>query len=217
MAVPRLPEAIFEACPVQPVRIGGMELRIASVGDLDPLLDFYADTQPSNEHAIPYYAVLWDAAVALARHVGGRADRVADLDVIELGCGLGLPSIVAARCGGRVLATDFHPDCGAFLRRNAAANEVELDFSELDWAAIPPDAPRFDVVLASDVIYHTGSRSLLVAAAARLCRPGGRILFADPGRDGLQDAINRFAEAGFRHELVPVDEQFVFELWRASR
>lgn len=216
MPSPRLPDALFDACPVQRLLVGAMELRIASVGDLDPLLDFYADTQPSNEHAIPYYAVLWDAALALGRHMALRHELFAGRDVVELGCGLGLPSIVAARCGGRVLATDFHPDCGAFLRRNAAANGVGLEFAELDWSGLAAAGRQFDVVLASDVIYHARSRPLLVAAAAGLCRPDGLILFADPGRDGLQDAIDRFGRAGFGHELIPVDDQFVFELRRRS-
>jgi predicted nicotinamide N-methyase len=56
------------------------------------------------EEFLPYWAELWSSGVALAHDVAGRSLRGAS--VVELGCGLGLPSIAAALAGGRVLATD---------------------------------------------------------------------------------------------------------------
>lgn len=216
MTAPRLPRELFEACPVQTLPVGGLSVRLSAAPDIDALLDFYAATQPSNDHAIPYYAVLWDSAQALVRHLVAQPADLKGMDVVELGCGLGLPSIVAAMLGARVLATDFHPDCEAFLRRNAAQNGAELDFAPLDWAAVPSGMPAFDLVLASDVLYHAASLPHLVAAASRLCHNDGRILLADPGRDRLQTAIDAFAAAGFASELHPVGEVFVFELRRSN-
>ena len=60
------------------------------------------------EEFLPYWAELWASGVALAHDVARRALRGAR--VVELGCGLGLPSIAAALAGGRVLATDWSPD-----------------------------------------------------------------------------------------------------------
>ncbi len=198
------------------MRTGGFELTLAAAKDIDPLLDFYARTQPANDHAIPYFAVLWDSALALAGHLSARFPDLAGRRVVELGCGLGLPSLVAARCGAETLATDFHPDCEIFLRRNAAQNGVTLGFRRLDWAALPEDLPAFDLVLASDVLYHAASLPHLVAAAARLCADHGTILLADPGRDRLQQAVHAFADAGFGGKLVPIGDIFVFELRRGD-
>lgn len=214
MSAPPLPLSLFEACPAQPLRVGPFELLLSAAPDIDALLDFYAGTQPSNDHAIPYYAVLWDSAMALAEHLAERFPALEGRRVAELGCGLGLPSIVAAMCGGQVLATDFHPDCEGFLRRNASQNGVTLDFAPLDWAAVPDAWPTFDLVLASDVIYHAASLPHLVAAASRLCHADGTVLFADPGRDKLQAALDAFVARGFVGELFPVRDIFVFELRR---
>jgi predicted nicotinamide N-methyase len=214
---PLLPRTLFDACPVQTLRVGDVAVQLSAAPDIDALLDFYASTQPSNDHAIPYYAVLWDSAKALASHLAARHGTLAGRSVVELGCGLGLPSIVAAMRGARVTATDFHPDCEAFLRRNAEQNGVTLEFAALDWSAVPSDWPTFDFVLASDVIYHAASLPHLVAAASRLCHAGGLILFADPGRDRLQAAVDAFAAHGFHAELHAVGEVFVFELRRAVR
>src|SRR3954451_8414118 len=80
----------------------------------------------------PYWSVLWRSGVALARELDGIALR--GLRVVELGCGLAVPSIAAARAGADVLATDA---CGEALRlaaRNARANGVRIETAAIDWA-----------------------------------------------------------------------------------
>ena len=47
--------------------------------------------------------------------------------VLELGCGLGLPSLAAALAGGRVLATDWAPEALAAVRVNAERNDIEVE------------------------------------------------------------------------------------------
>ncbi len=69
----------------------------------------------------PYWAVLWRSGVALASEVDGVALR--GLRVVELGCGLALPSIAAARAGATVLATDASTDAVVLAMRSARANE----------------------------------------------------------------------------------------------
>ena len=54
--------------------------------------------------------------------------------MLELGCGLGLPSIAAALAGGRVLATDWSPDAVRATAANAALNEVRLETAQVAWA-----------------------------------------------------------------------------------
>ncbi len=211
-AVPLLPQELFEACPVQHLQFGRLEVDLKACQDIDQLLDFYADTQPSNSNAIPYYAIVWDAALALAGELARRPAELQGRRVIELGCGLGLPSIVAALSGATVVATDFHPDCAAFLLHNAHRNNVQIEFRPLDWAAVPSDWEEFDLVLASDVIYHAPALPALVAAASRLCHTDGRILFADPGRDRLQAAVDAFAARGYRGDFNAIDNVFVFDL-----
>src|SRR6476661_8645367 len=79
----------------------------------------------ARDEFLPYWAELWPSALALADVVASRDVR--GLDVLELGCGLGVPSLVAARGGARVLATDWAEDALALLRANAARNGVALE------------------------------------------------------------------------------------------
>lgn len=151
----------------------------------------------------PYFATLWPAGRALAQWVAEHPNLIRGRRVVEVGCGLGLPALVAARLGGHVHACDAHPDVAALLRHNAALNEAYVRFHPLDVA--DPDALAdlgdFDVVLASDVVYEAGLASRVAPALARLCRPRGQIVLADPGRPLLQDTTSALEALGFVSEL----------------
>jgi len=86
----------------------GRELVILRPRDAESLLDEQAFD--ARDEFIPYWADLWPSARLLARTIGARALR--GRRVLELGCGLGLPSLAAALAGGRPLATDWAPEQG---------------------------------------------------------------------------------------------------------
>jgi predicted nicotinamide N-methyase len=127
----------------------------------------------------PYWSVLWRSGVALAREL----DRVSlrGLRVVELGCGLGVPSIAAARAGAAVLATDACAEALARVARNARANDVRVETAAVDWRK-PDELLRrapFDLVLAADVLYDRPSVAQLLALLPRLAPEAW---LADPGR-----------------------------------
>jgi predicted nicotinamide N-methyase len=155
------------------------ELRVLRPRDSEALLD---DEAFDHEEFLPYWAELWPSGVALARDVSARALRGAR--TLELGCGLGLPSIAAALAGGRVLATDWAPDGIAMTERNAARSGAELETLVCDWARPEPllDRAPWDLVLAADVLYERRNVATLSELLPRLIGPSGEILLADPGR-----------------------------------
>ena len=197
--------------------IGGFRILMETVPDFDAVLDHYARHHGSDTDMIPYYAQLWPSAEALARHLVERAGRLDGRRVLELGCGLGLPSLVAARLGAAsVLATDFHPDNEPYLRRNVAINGLtNVAYRQLRWGDPPPGLAA-ELVLASDVLYEAGSVEPLVGCVDALLAPGGLAILTDPGRDHLQAAVNAFRERGFREETLARDNVFVVELRRGQ-
>ena len=127
----------------------------------------------------PFWSVLWRSGVALARELDGTA--LSGRRVVELGCGLAVPSIAAARSGADVLATDEAPEALALAERNAAANGVRIATALAGWSA--PDvliarAP-FDLVLAADILYERANVEPLLSLMPRLA-PEARL--ADPCR-----------------------------------
>ena len=111
---------------------------------------------------LPYWAELWPAAQALA----AALPAVDGLNVVELGCGLGLPSLVAAALGAHVTATDWAVDAVDLLRENATRNGLELVVERRDWRE--PWPARFDLVLAADVLYERRNVEPLVARLGEL-------------------------------------------------
>lgn len=179
------------------VEIGGLSLRIEHPPSADELIDERAFEQ---EEFLPYWAELWPSSLALARTVAGF--DVGGLRIVELGCGLAVPSIVAALGGARVLATDWSPDALVSAARNAELNGASLETARLAWGVpeLPPG--RFDLVLAADVLYERRNVAQLLDLLPRL---GGEVLLADPGRPALPAFIEG-AAAGWEIATTKAQE-----------
>ena len=154
-------------------------LSVVRPRDAEALLDEDAFDE---EEYLPYWAELWPSGVALARRVSARALRGAR--TVELGCGLGLPSVAAALAGGRALATDWSPDALPFVLENARRNDARVGVLRVGWERPSPLVARgpFDLVLAADVLYERRNVALLLDLLPRLLSPRGEVWLADPGR-----------------------------------
>jgi predicted nicotinamide N-methyase len=192
-------------------QVGGLRIRLELIDDFDTALAHYAHAYPRSTAMIPYYTALWPSAVALAEYIVRRFGRLDNRRVLELGCGLGLPAIVAAKMGATVLAVDAHPDNEAYLRRNVALNGITtLSYRTQRWEDLP-GTRGFDVVMASDVLYETEAARSLASAMTSACATAGAILLADPGRDLLQAAVTRIGDRGFAPGITVLNDCLVVE------
>ena len=160
----------------------------------DALID--EDDFDRNER-LPYWAELWPSAISLARHLCEL--DLAGTRVIELGCGVGLPTVAALARGARVLATDHYGAALDFAAHNARANlGQEPETALLDWRA--PDIERlgtFDLVLGADVLYERANAVALADLVPRLLAPEGEAVFADPRRDDAPAFVKMMEEKEF--------------------
>ena len=181
------------------VEVGDRLLAITHPPDATELIDEMAF---GLDEFLPYWAELWPSSIALARTVA--ALPVAGLAVVELGCGLALPSIAAALGGAQVLATDWSPEALAYAENNARANGAELQTARVAWAEADSLVARapFDLVLAADVLYEGRNAAQLRALLPRL---GGEVLLADPGRPALAGFLAA-AEAEWLLAPTPAEE-----------
>jgi predicted nicotinamide N-methyase len=181
------------------VPIRGRDFSLMRPRDADALL---SDEAFEHEEFLPYWAELWASGRALASVVCGRSLRGAS--VLELGCGLALPSIAAAAAGGRVTASDWAPDALSLVSSNALRNGVSVSVMELDWFAPPPDPPFFDLVLAADVLYEPRNGAALLELLPDLTR---EVWLADPGRPAagrfFADAVREWEVRTSEHSAVP--------------
>ena len=125
--------------------VAGVELTLLRPESPESLID---EHEFEHDEFLPYWAELWPAATTLAEAL----PAVAGLRVVELGCGLAVPSLVAAARGAEVTATDWAREAIDLVRTNADANGLAVHAEVRDWRE-PWDA-RFDLAIAADVLYE---------------------------------------------------------------
>jgi len=194
----------FHGLPVlhREINVAGQTYRVAALKDAADLLDLPEfEERFIKQDIAPYGLELWPSAVMLAEHFA-KSDPGDGRSAIELGCGLGLVSVAATRCGWRVTATDNDEDALRFTRYAASINGVSLDeCSILDWNH-PPADKRFTRIFAADVLYQLIDHSPFLRCIDALLESDGEALIADPNR-GVADRFPQIAkDAGFIVEVI---------------
>ena len=137
--------------------------------------------------------------------------------VLEIGAGLGLAAVLAARAGARVVATDIVPEAVDTVRVNAMLNGVAVDARAGDGYApvagerfdlictnppqmpTPPARARDDAVAAADNGGLDGWELIdrVIAGAAEHLAPRGRLVFSIFAFLGRKKAFAKLEAAGF--------------------
>lgn len=132
---------------------------------------------PEELALVPDAAV--DRALGVANHL--RHAEIGPEDVVlDLGCGAGIDTILAAHRSGLVIGLDFVP--AMVERTRAAAREAGLDNVETlegEIEAIPLEDATVDHVISNGVINLSARKSRVLAECARVLRPGGRVTVSD--------------------------------------
>ncbi len=169
----------------QSVMIGTRHFAIAYPGNADHLLD-HPSTHAAFEadEYMPYWAELWPSSQMLGEVLMQQAALQpwpANATALEIGCGVGLPGIVALSLGLRVIFSDYDATAVGFAARNASANGFDnFETLPLDWR-VPP-AWQVPLLLAADVIYEERNIAPLIGFIQAVLAPGGMCLLSDPDR-----------------------------------
>lgn len=182
------------------------------------------DQSLSEEHC-PYFGVMWEAGIGLSMYLDQKMCE--GKKILEIGCGLALPSFVATRFKGEVLATDFHADVLPFLEVNQKNNDTVFNYSLMNWRdeieRTKTNFGMFDLVIGSDILYESQHAIQVAKALIAFLNPNGKIILSDPGRAYVQKFIQAMNELGYKEKMhiqkVPkeltqkgeVKEIFVFE------
>lgn len=198
------------------MRIGGVDIAFKKFASLDGTIDSYFEEFERSKNAdlfeglCPYFGVPWPAGVALAAYAAEKSGGWAGSSILEVGCGLALPSLVLAKLGFSVVASDFHPDVPAFLSENGKLNGVEVKYRALDWAGASQPA---EVILGSDLVYD--KRQPLTLTNFLAASHWKVAVIADPGRpywDSFLELVK--AQAGWRVKEFLKDGIFFAHLER---
>lgn len=167
----------------QTYEFGSLDIHIRSLRDRQQFSD---DNGVAEKLGIcsaswPMFGVVWDSSEILA---GLMLDyNIEGKRVLEVGCGLGLSSLVLNHRLADISATDHHPEAGAFLLENSRLNLLrDIPFERTGWQDTDDDLGKFDLIIGSDLLYeidHVELLSEFINAHAKLvCE----VIIIDPGR-----------------------------------
>jgi len=179
------------------LRLDSHAWKILHTGAILSLADEQRFLSPDRaEPRMPYGIVLWPAAIALAHEIASRA--FAGKRVLELGAGTGLPGIVAATLGARVVQTDRQELALYVCKQNALRNGITtIEHRVADWTAWD-DGERYDVILGSDVLYGDAMHPHLRRIFDTSLAPGGTILVSDPFRQSSITCLDAMEADGWK-------------------
>jgi predicted nicotinamide N-methyase len=152
--------------------------------------------------AWPLFGLVWPSGAQLAAHVAKRPVNASER-ILEIGCGLGLASLVGHRRGADVTASDRHPLAESFLAENLRLNGLApMKYRHGNWGATKLQQQsaaddglhalrgRFDLIMGSDLLYERDDHGQLASFIGRHAAPGAQIWIVDPDR-GNRSVFNR--------------------------
>jgi SAM-dependent methyltransferase len=169
--------------------LAGRNFELLVPADGDQLVDIPDVVERfEDDEYLPYWAQIWPASLLLADAVatwgGGHNGRPG---VLEIGCGLGLVSLVLSHLGYRVVASDYDEDALAFVVENARRNGLPIPQTRrLDWRGTYAGV-LFERIVAADVLYETRQLRPVAEFVHAHLKPGGLALVADPNRTTADD------------------------------
>jgi predicted nicotinamide N-methyase len=171
------------------ITVAGVRLELLRPSSPEALIDEEAF---ADDEFLPYWAELWPAARALAVAL----PELNGLQVVELGCGLGLPSLVAAAKGANVTGTDWSHEAISLLGENASRNGLQLRTEVRDWRK--PWGERFDLAIVADVLYERRNVEPVLARLRELAPESLVALAGRPYEDAFLRAVGRYEEVAPR-------------------
>lgn len=153
------------------------------------------------------FGQVWPSGRLLAQAM--HRYRIANKRILELGCGIGLASLVLQRRGADITASDMHPLAGAFLAYNAVLNALPaVHYHGLRWRVPQPALGHFELIIASDVLYERDQSFLLAGVIERHASPIAEVMVTDPGRGHRAQFSRLLAAQGFdlTEKLCPMDD-----------
>ena len=146
----------------------------------------------------PLFGVIWPSGEILAQLMFHQ--KTEGLRILEVGCGIGLASLMLNHRAADITATDYHPEAEDFMLQNTRLNRDRvIPFVRTGWGDAASTLGRFDLVIGSDLLYESGHAELLSGFIDRHTEVHGNVLLVDPGRGHHARFSKKMVALGFAH------------------
>lgn len=180
------------------IRLGGRDYRIRALSDLQQFADPTGHAQRAGISSALWslFGQVWPSGRVLAEAMSTH--DVAGKRILELGCGLGLSSLVLAHRRANVVASDHHPLAEPFLAYNAGLNDLPaVTYRDLPWTVPDANLGGFDLIIGSDILYERDHAAQVAGVMLRHAKPDAELLVTDPGRGNSAPFTRAMAAQGY--------------------
>lgn len=184
----------------QTIELGDFDIHLRTLRDKQQFedIDGVAEALGISSAVWPLFGVIWDSGEVLANHM--LDFDIAGKRILEVGCGIGLTSLLLNQRQADITATDYHPESGAFMAENVKLNQGEtIPFVRTGWADEDSGLGEFDLILGSDLLYEQEHIALLSAFINQHAKPHCEVIIVDPGRGQHARFSKEMVRLGYAH------------------
>jgi predicted nicotinamide N-methyase len=182
----------------QTIEFGDVDIHVRTLRDRQQFSDDQgtAEALGISSAAWPLFGVVWASSEVLARLMWQH--DITNLRILEVGCGIGLTSLVLNHRHADITATDHHPEVAKFLSENAHLNrDMAIPFVRTGWSEADERLGKFDLIVGSDLLYEPDHAELLSEFINAHAKPHCQVIIVDPGRSNRGRFSRRMEQLGY--------------------
>ncbi len=146
----------------------------------------------------PFFGIIWDSSLVLAHFMCNF--NIAGKKILEVGCGIGLSSLLLNSRFADITATDYHPEVESFLLENTKLNHGKIiPFIRTGWEDENTELGNFDLIIGSDLLYEGNHAAILSEFIDQHANTGCEVILVDPGRGNHAQFSKKMVKRGYSH------------------
>jgi predicted nicotinamide N-methyase len=146
----------------------------------------------------PIFGVVWPSSIVLTHFL--LAYPYKNKRILEVGCGIGLVSLLLNYFEADITATDIHPEAEQFLQENVRLNKGKaIPFLRCGWGDLQSRLGEFDLIVGSDLLYEDEHADLLSSFIEQHSNSHCDVIIVDPGRSSRAKFCKKMVGLNFSH------------------
>jgi predicted nicotinamide N-methyase len=164
----------------------------------------------------PFFGIIWDSSLVLAHFIYDL--NITGKRILEVGCGIGLASLLLNKRLADITATDYHPEVGNFLIENTKLNHGKIiPFIRTDWKDQNIDLGRFDLIIGSDLLYERNHAAILSGFINQHAKTVCEVILVDPGRGNHAQFSKKMVKLGYaKSQSKPENTRYLDKTFRGQ-
>jgi len=149
----------------------------------------------------PLFGQIWPSGIILANLMSSY--KISGKRILEVGCGIGLASLVLNNRMANITSTDYHPSVEGFLKFNTELNEDrEIPYIRTDWSDKDDELGKFDLIIGSDLLYEPNHFKILSNFIDFHSKKTCEVIIIDPNRGYKNKFTKEMLSLGFKSDQI---------------